>query len=266
MTRTLFLSVACAACVLPGSIHAATISWSVAQNITGDVAEVSTDGDFDRAYNFNATATVEINGVNFTNVAGFASVGSVGNPGSHSVSGAHTFTPLPGSQSSTVIGNTDTSASLPVSVTSAGYRSLLGGDIRAGGANGVTTPSPSGNAWQLTLTNLAVNTTYQVQLWFNDSRANSGGSRVGAVLSSPSNVAIDYNTSPTNAAGGLGQYITGTFTADAATQTIDFRSNSGDENVAAMLNGYQLRVIPEPSAVLLGAAGMGAFAGRRRRS
>lgn len=260
MTRTLFLSVACAACALPG-LHAATITdWTVT-TITGNESDVSTTGTSFRAYNFNAAATVDINGVSFTNVAAFTSVGTTSSPGSHSVADAHTLTPLPGSENRTVVGNT-TTGNLPVTVTSTAYQSLLSGDIRVGGANGVSDPDiPDGNAWRITLENLAVGTTYQVQLWFNDSRSTTGSARTGRLLST--NILVDYNT--TNATGGLGQYAIGTFTADGSSQDIDFRSST-DENVAAMLNGYQLRIIPEPSAVLLGAVGMGVFAGRRRRS
>lgn len=244
------------------TLHAATITnWTVS-TITGDVADVSTSGTADRAYNFNAAAgTVDINGVTFENVPGFASVGSQATPGSHAVSGAHTFIPLPGSESSTVIGNT-TTGTLPASVTSTAYQSLLGGDIRSGGANQVDTAAPNGNAWRLTLESLSIGTTYQIQLWFNDSRSTTGNGRTGNILTGAGNVAIDYNT--TNAAGGLGQYAVATFTADGTTQDIDFRAST-DENVAAMLNGYQLRIVPEPSGILLAGIGMMALAGRRRR-
>jgi len=244
-------------------LNAATISGWTVSNITGNVSDVSTAGTPDRAYNFNAAAgTIDINGVIFENVPAFAVGGSPTTPGSHSISGVHGFIPLPGSESSTVTGDTST-GNLPASVTSTTYQSLLRGDIRTGGANGVNDPLvPDGNAWRLTLSSLTVGTTYQIQLWFNDSRATSGTSRTGNILAAGGNVAIDYNT--TNALNGLGQHAVATFTADGTTQDIDFRSST-DESVAAILNGYQLRIVPEPSGVMLSAIGIIAIAGRRRR-
>lgn len=59
-----------------------------------------------------------------------------------------------------------------------------------------------------------------------------------------------------NAPGGI---VTGEFTADGTTQAVTLRSNQGSQ----LLNGYQLRVVPEPASLaLLGIGGL-AFLNRR---
>jgi len=58
----------------------------------------------------------------------------------------------------------------------------------------------------------------------------------------------------------LGEYATGTFTADGATQALNFSIGVGSQK----LSGYQLRAVPEPSAAaLIGLSALGLL--RRRR-
>ncbi len=57
-------------------------------------------------------------------------------------------------------------------------------------------------------------------------------------------------------------FSTGTFKANATTQTVNMRLSTGSQ----FLNGYQLREVPVPSSlVLLGLAGVAALTSRRRR-
>ena len=58
----------------------------------------------------------------------------------------------------------------------------------------------------------------------------------------------------TGAQGGLGQFVTGTFVADAAAETIVFHSPT-TPLAGPQINAFQLRVIPEPSTWMLLSAG-----------
>jgi hypothetical protein len=49
---------------------------------------------------------------------------------------------------------------------------------------------------------------------------------------------------------GAGQYLTGTFTADAATQGIVFNG------VTPLFAAYQVREVPEPSTLILAGTGI----------
>jgi hypothetical protein len=56
---------------------------------------------------------------------------------------------------------------------------------------------------------------------------------------------------------GAGQFVTGTFTADATTQIVVFNGNVPGGNGTFFLSAYQVRAIPEPSVLIL--LGMGAI-------
>ena len=109
---------------------------------------------------------------------------------------------------------------------SSAYQTLLGG-----GLWGTTSPGT------ITLGSLYAGQTYQIQLWVNDSRS-SGANRNETVTGS-TNAVLTYNN--TNATGGLGQYVIGTFTADAATQTITLQGNASTQ-----INALSLRLVVGP--------------------
>jgi hypothetical protein len=67
----------------------------------------------------------------------------------------------------------------------------------------------------------------------------------------------------TNTNSGRGHFVTGTFTANATTQDFLFTDTSPTQSTT-LLNAFQLRAIPEPSAALLGGLGMLALLRRRR--
>ena len=95
---------------------------------------------------------------------------------------------------------------------------------------------------------------YQVQLWISDPRALGGGVRSATVNGS---APVLYPSD----GSGMGQYLIGTFTADAPTQQFTIAANA-----SAQLNLVQLRQVPEPSGALLGVMTGLLMLGRRRRA
>lgn len=215
-----------------GDARAGLITWGTAQQITGD-ADVSTNGVSDRAYLFAGASgpTATINGVTFSEF-------------SDQATDTTTFT----GSANGAFG----SSNPPYSSLSTEYKSVL--------ANGFFN-LVTGTDATLTLNNLTVGTPYEIQVWVNDSR---GFDRSETVSGSPTLV---FNTTLSD--GGLGQFVIGTFVADASSQLLTF-SPATDSSVA-QINGLQLRsiaAVPEPSSlVILGSGGLGLLAyGRRRRS
>src|SRR5205823_11217888 len=103
---------------------------------------------------------------------------------------------------------------------------------------------------------LTVGQNYTFEWWSNDSGPRFFPYTTTATTSGGSSVALNDNTTGF-VAGGLGQYATGSFTADNSTQVITF---SG-ESATPLLNGFELRqlgsvVIPEPSTWMAGFASL----------
>ena len=96
-----------------------------------------------------------------------------------------------------------------------------------------------------TLNNLTIGKTYKIQIWASDSR---GADRNESVSGSP---VLSYNTGA--AAGGLGEYIIGTFTADSTHQVLSFVGGSSTGfPLSGQINGLQLRTAPpEPRSTVL---------------
>ena len=227
------------------SAQSAPITWSSATNISGDTNVVTT-GSLVRAFNLGTTGvqSTTVNGVTFDPFAvpNDLGTGSVTN-------GNFTLGFRGGREANNTIFG---SSSAPFSSLSSSYKSLL----ESGAGDGVFNTSAR---LTLTISGLSSGTAYSFQWWTNDSGKNLPDGTTTAT--SGSSVVLDFNT--TNTGGGLGQFATGTFTADAATQVITFTTSSE----VALLNGFQLRAVPEPStwaAMLIGAASLLAF--RRRKS
>lgn len=98
---------------------------------------------------------------------------------------------------------------------------------------------------------------YLVQFWVNDSRSfiNRDVTLTATNTSDP----LKYNN--TAGSNGLGSYVVGRFTADAATQNIV--ASSGPSGYP-QINGYQIREIPEPASLALLVLGAAALLRRRR--
>ena len=193
LARRSILATAILGATLLGS-SAASITWGTPTTIAGDT-DVVTTGVLSYAYDLSNTTTT-VNGVTFTGADSTTALG-----------GNITLSfPTGTGKSTTTYGSASGS---PWNGLSANYKNMLKGGVYNGGS-----------AATVTLKNLTVGTNYTVQLWVNDNRA-SGASRTQLVDGANQ---MDFNS--TDVAGGVGQFITGTFTADAATQAITLDGNN----------------------------------------
>lgn len=235
---------------LAAPADAALINWGTPTQISGD-SDVSTAGTLVGAYNVSDLVVSAVAGSTTVNGVTFAPLPIPTGPG--------TVTDANFSLSGSFLFGNDTFGSnvAPFSNLSAPYRVLLssgGGDF---GANG---------SFTLTISGLTTNSLYQFQWWANVS---APGFVFGDTTATAGNaVTVDWNT--TNAIGGLGQFVIGTFTADGPTQVITFSASKD-----AVINGFQLRdlsalepvaTLPEPGTALAGAMLIGLLGLRRRRN
>lgn len=188
--------------------HAAPISWEPATSIAADT-DVSTDGKAVFAYNWNKSA-VTVNGVSFT-------------------------APEEGVTTENAQGPDDVSSdALPFSKLSAEYQEVLKFALWSYCYDPALGPLPV----VVTLNNLDVGRTYQVQIWMNHSRGDRASDQA-TVTSGEGNTEI-LRLNSDGSPGDLGQFVIGTFTADAPTQTIDLASKT----YMTVLNALQLRIMP----------------------
>lgn len=225
------------AIVLLPSMHsnAASILWNTPQPIVADT-DVSTAGTLLYAFTFGHTGvpSTTVNGVSF---ASFATP----NGGTSAVTvGSVTLTLQAGNYFRSTLTETG-SASSPFFNLSGAYRSLLQSAV----SDGI---DPSSNT--LTLGGLTNGTIYQVQLWVNESASFTNNLSVNTktTLTAGNSVTLDSNIPDTT--GGVGQWVSGTFTADTANQNIGF-TGANPAGASPILNGFQVRVVPEPSSAAL---------------
>lgn len=218
--------------------HAAAITWSLPQNISGD-SDVSTSGTLFQAANVGdgSVPSTTVNGVTFSP---FVMSGTNVASGNFQLNGEFTLFGYSGYGA----------AAAPFNTLSSAYQDLLSyGNYTSG--NAVMT---------LTISGLTVGHTYEFQWWANDS---SNAYPEIEHATAGNTVTLDGDT--TDAVGGTGQFAIGTFVADATTQTIDFDADSGSYTLQ---NAYQLRdlnAVPEPASASLLILGAVALAHRRRR-
>ena len=217
---------------LAGVAPAGIITWGTPTTVSGD-SDVDTTGTLLYAYNIgtsSVTATT-VNGVTF---AAFAFPGV--NDGSATVTvDSVNFTESPAILHSYDASTLGTNA-LPFGGLSPAYKTML---------------STGGTAMQdatitATFGGLTVGHQYRLQWWtsnpknglgyfsetFATTTAGSGGNQV----------TLDSNS--TNSDGGFGQFVIGTFTADATSQTFTLDSPAG--NTSPLINGFQVRVVSAP--------------------
>jgi hypothetical protein len=222
--------------------RAETIIWSSELDISGD-SDVSTEGTLVGAFNFAGPATT-INGVEFLEFAVGLASNTVGN---------YNFSVASGTIGSSATGAT----SSPFTDLSSEYQALLGSAAQRGDAT-----------MTLTLSGLTIGQRYSFQAWVNDSRyPGASGFTYPVDITAGNTVTLNPNTTPLDmngmgVEGGVGQYAIGRFTADATTQQVEF---FGGE--VGVVNGFQLREVPEPSTMLtiLMPLGLSVVASRRRR-
>ena len=220
--------------------HAATITWSVGPISTtdGDESDVSTWGDLVEAVNFGAaTTSTTINTVTFE---AFTDIGN-----NHTTDNLSTLVDQSADSNFYTDGNTS-------------YDTLLDGFIFDTLASEIT----------YTLTGLGIGNVYEVQLFLADDRTNLSLAYYDSYLSvDGSGSSLGGNSTVFGGDANPALVFTGTFTADASTQTFTAQSFEDDNtNRGTQLNAYQLRTIPEPSSTaLLGLGGL-AFMLRRKRS
>ncbi|MBU3682954.1 MAG: hypothetical protein FGM39_02875 [Phycisphaerales bacterium] len=251
-----------AAIAAPAWAAPPAITWGSATTIAGDT-DVSTTGTLLYAYNVGwngttggpsgATGTpvsaVTVNGVTFS---AFGMPGGLYPPYLQTVTvGSVTMTESPGFLWS----KNDLGLATGLSTD---YRTLL---ASGGGATNPATITVS-------LGGLTSGRQYQLQLWSNNSgNANLDPQTAISNTVVSSTVTLDSNT--TNAAGGVGQYVIGSFTAGSTSINFTLNGSGTGLGPSPLINAFQVRditAIPGPGglalALGLGAAGSG---GRRRR-
>jgi hypothetical protein len=249
MTLAMMLVMVCNHC------PAASLNWAAPQKITGD-SDVSLNGVLVRALNATPTNTtlaidVTLNGVMFVAARKNGS-------GLYVAPGGDTFQPTDTSSVGPTAGGFQAfgQGGAPFNTLSAACSNLLctaywndGTDI------GNTWAATAGYDW--TLNNLTVGKTYELQVWVNDSRlSNLGQNNPGLFTSvmdtNGNSVNLEHNVD--NILGGVGQYVIGTFTADAASQALKLiggntaGADTSGSTATSLLNAYQLRDISPAGA------------------
>lgn len=238
------------------SASAAPIVWGSSQTVSGD-ADVSTAGTSVYAYNIGASGvpSTTVNGVTFLPFVFPATNAFVDT----ATTGSVTFRESPGALTSFSNLGTGTGS---YSGLSSAYKSLL--DY---GGSATVLPTISG-----TLGGLTNGQQYQIQLWASNAALTPGafGTTMDATVVDATTNSVTLDTNTTNTVGGLGQYVIGTFTANGTTQvfTLDGSPTGGDFSKSPLINGFQVRAVPEPSTCVMALAGLacgGYFRFRRRK-
>jgi hypothetical protein len=213
-----------ASAALATSVKAAGIAWGPATNISSD-SDVSLEGTLVSATQVNTTgAPITVNTVTF---------GVAGSTPNFVYSTDLLFAIVPTSNSPLTF-----EQSSPATGGSAAYNALVNEDVY--------------NVNLLELQRLNVGQEYLVQIWADN----------GVVSPTPDvPVFFDPSLNGVGLIGAAGQYVIGTFTADAASEIITVGAAEGHSIVSAV----QLRAIPEPASLSVLGVGAMALMGRRRR-
>ncbi|NBV35385.1 MAG: hypothetical protein EBR81_16750, partial [Proteobacteria bacterium] len=188
-------------------------------------AEILTLGTTHFAYNFWGASPNVVNGVSFTSITTPAGAGNL------SITG--TTTP-------TYFNNYYQAGA--IYLLSTGYQNLLNGGVYTDGTGTIT----------VTMNGLTVGKTYLVQMWANESRNNFTGStdRAENVIGN-NTVRIEYNVS--NLGGGVGQYVVGSFVANATSQNFTLTPPAGLVSPSAQINAIQVRDVTDVVGIWTGA-------------
>lgn len=214
------------------------ITWESAQNISGD-SDVRTDGSLVVAFNVGDPG-VSGTTVNTVPFAPFSFPGTLTDQTSATIS--NVFFHETANSYALSSSNDAGFAAAPFSNLSPEYQALLSS----------FGSSEYFNTLQVSIGGLTPGQDYLLQVWSSISNTNAGVStRVSGEYDSGN--FVDLLTNTTNANGGLGQYVVGTFTADTATLVLELNGVSNP-----YISAFQVRVVsvPEPSSLAL--AGIGA--------
>ena len=182
--------------------NGSSIVWGTNVTVSADT-DVFTNGTLLYAYDWSGT-NVTVNGVSFT---GISSVNASTNVSVTGIGGPY---------------QNFTSSQSPFGALSAAYRGVLvGGDY--GGAVSAT----------VTLNNLTVGRVYAVQAWVSDPRGGGVAGRTETVAGS-NIVTLAYNVPA--AAGGVGQYTIGVFTATATSELFSLSSTNSTQLNALLVS------------------------------
>lgn len=241
---------AAASCAVPGPAPAAPIIWDAPQTISGD-SDVSTSGTLVYAYTLGeeGVPSTTVNGVLFDSFEFLVG-------GTSTAVGSVTFSESPGVLDASLgLGST----AAPFVNLSAAYRVLLTSGGFASDVGVITA----------TLGDLTTGQQYLLQVWTSNAAlfTPQSGTLQQTTLTSTNQVTLDANT--TDLVGGLGQFVTGQFTADAPTQEFTLSGAIFPANLP-LINALQVRAVPvpEPSTcclILAGLASAGCTLWRRRR-
>lgn len=135
-----------------------------------------------------------------------------------------------------------TSTENPFAGLPAAYQGMLAGAVYVW---------PDNTAGTVTLKGLTSGHEYVMQFWVEDARGYTSGLKETITSTGGNSQSLDFNS--TDLSGGVGQYVIGRFTADAATQAFAI---IGDTGTPTSMNAIQLReVVPEPGTLVLLACG-----------
>ncbi|CAG7614209.1 nucleoside hydrolase-like domain-containing protein [Actinacidiphila bryophytorum] len=235
------LALVCTAAVTvaPQADAAGAVSWAAPTAISG-AADVSTSGSLVRAASLTANGgtydvDATVNGVTFRHSPYTGSTTTFPNGDILTMSDSSRIGSYEGFGGSTS----------PFSTLPAGYQTLLrSGDYNDGDTAGAGTTARE----TLTLRNLTPGAQYLFQVWVNDYRVKNLGQDnpglVTVVSDGAGSTTLEHNVN--NALGGVGQYVSGSFTADAASKAFTFTGgNTGVDtsspSATAIVNAYQLR-------------------------
>jgi len=239
----LVVAAACVATLALPNAHAASIAWGTPQTISGD-SDVSGLGSLVYAYNVGpspaVSSTVSIGGV------AFQPFPIINFPATNSFTfGNVTISESPG----LVYGYDVSNSSGSYGALSPSYRALLNGGGGAGYPDTVT----------VSLAGLSAGQQYLFQWWASNA---ANIPQISSVTAAATN-SITLDSNLIDAAGGLGQFVTGTFTADGATQDITFTGAA----TSPLINAFQIRAVPEPATCIMALAGIacGGFSMWRRK-
>jgi hypothetical protein len=208
--------------------NAATITWNAIQTATGNASDVITTGTFFDSAAVYTGANLSLNGVTFKR-----------NLGGDTFDGSNiTFT-------NRASGPSDQPADNPPTSWDDNYETLASWGLYQSAPNGGVT---------INLGSLMSGQEYLVQIWTG--YWDGANWRTEFIAGNSSGL---LNLGSTTVFNTTSQYVVGTFTADATTQTI--QATGPDYGIPSFM---QVRAIPEPASALLGLLGLLGLLRRRR--